>query len=853
MRSPKETERFIKAASVGANEARNAGLLDKMQEAYANSSPAGATRRPGHWGLVLENRLARFAAAAVILLSLAVLIGQLGAVLTGGNVAWADVTQRFQSVSFFSATIYMKEDAASEPTQMELWMGRGGRIRLRAGTQVVFARPGKVIQAYDIKSRQPVEASELAATFVEKIGQAGEFSLDAIIAGMFGGQATEVTPLINPDAVISQDMVVFDVDLPVTPEWVRIWALRESRLPVRISVWDPRDGAATDAVFTYSREQPDEFFDPNAFQGLLRSGPGNSRVSIAYAFLKDPGGRDITPEEMFSESGYHMPEVEQVGITPDGALWVIANRSSNRMPNGYMFFGFSRVEDNLGREYEQVYSSHRTAADRSTQVYVPSGYPFDQRMPTRITLTCQERHNPYGTVQVVGSLELTQWQQGRLWPEGTITSEESSFRTAMARKHCGDRQYDKAERILSTIAGNPEDSAAALQRERIRLRMLLQQEKYAEAVALGKRLMPLLEIDYRDWSGFSPTPTVFCDYIEALAGAGEFDEAKKTWEHIKGLQPELRPGLNEATRERARENIRRGFDECLRTLIPRLSREAHLTAEQIAGILGREIGQNDEYKRLIEQANREAASAESDRAAQQRCEELAAYYQTHPLPERAELVERTKDERIYLGGEKNLLPGHKGYKILPINYAISGVVSNLRSIGAEKGDASRVHPYAAALRFADGLEDRELRADLVYKEGIELAECFHLVLAACGMELTTQTLPTQKALVARYDGRKLRDSLEVRGPWHTDNGQMGLRAWHVAELLEHLSQQMQAGVFILDQTGLEKPVCVGTGTPQWQGAEGIEQARRWLQEQFGITITEETRAITTHLVQRSRQ
>jgi len=853
MRSPKETEKFIRAASVGASEARNASVLNRMQEAYANSAPAAPAQRPDYWGLIFENRLARFAAAAVILLSLAVVIGQFGALLTGGNVAWADVTQRFQSVPFFSATIYMKDDAASEPTQMELWMSRDGRVRLRMGTQVIFARGGKIIKAYDIKSRQPVEAGDLATAFVEKIGQAGEFSLDAIIAVMFGGQATEVTPLVNPDAVISQDMVVFDVELPDTPEWVRIWALRESRLPVRISVWDPRDGGATDAVFTYSREQPNEFFDPNAFQGLLRSGPGNSRVSLAYAFLKDPGGRKMTPEEMFATSGYHMPEVEQAGITPDGAIWIIANKSSNRMPDGYMFFGFSKVEDDLGREYQQVYSSHRTATDRSTQVYVPSGYPFDQRAPSRLILTCQERHNPYGTLQVVGTLELTQWQQGRLWPEGAITDDESSFRAVMARKHCSDRQYDKAERILSTIGGRPEDSAAALQRERIRLRMLLQQARYTEAVALGERLMPLLERDYCNWSGFSPTPTVFCDYIEALACTGQVDEAKKTWEHIKSLQPERRPGLNEAARERVREDIQRGFDECLRTLIPRLSGEAHLTAEQIEGILGQDNSQSGEYKGLIEQANREAASAESDRAAQQRREELAAYYQTHPLPDRAELVERTKDQKIYLGGEKNLLPGHKGYKILPINYGISGVVSSLRSIGAEKGDASRVHPYAAALRLADGLKDRELRADLVYKDGIELGECFHLVLAACGMELTTETLPVQKVLVARHDGRKLGNYLEVRGPWHTDDGKRGLRAWHVAELLEQLSQQMPAGVFILDQTGLEEPVCVGTGTPQWQGTEGIEQARRWLQEQFGITITEETRSITTYLVQRSRQ
>jgi len=75
--------------------------------------------------------------------------------------------------------------------------------------------------------------------------------------------------------------VVFDVELPGTPEWVRIWALRESRLPVRIRVWDPRDGETTDAVFEYSREQADEFFDPelslSANKSTLREATGDSR------------------------------------------------------------------------------------------------------------------------------------------------------------------------------------------------------------------------------------------------------------------------------------------------------------------------------------------------------------------------------------------------------------------------------------------------------------------------------------------------------------------------------------------------------------------------------------------------
>jgi hypothetical protein len=184
---------------------------------------------------------------------------------------------------------------------MELWMSRTGKIRLRVGTHVIFGGGGVIEQAFDIKTRARAQPDKGATIFIKRIGQADEFSLDSIIRVMFGGQKQDVTPLINPDAVISEDLVVFDVELPGTPEWVRIWALRESRLPVRIRVWNPRDGDTTDAVFEYSKEQADEFFDPDAFENLLGTGRADNNMNLAYAFLKDSGGKTITPAALEHE------------------------------------------------------------------------------------------------------------------------------------------------------------------------------------------------------------------------------------------------------------------------------------------------------------------------------------------------------------------------------------------------------------------------------------------------------------------------------------------------------------------------------------------------------------------------
>ena len=271
-----------------------AGTSEHLEKLRQKNLAAGGA---GFWRVIVKSPIAKLAAAALIVIAALLGIHQ----ITAPGIAWADVAERFRTVPFSSVAIYIKEDAISEPQQMELWMSGTGKTRMRVGTQIIFGSRGENLRAFDIKTRSRVEADEYAASFLKKIGEADEFSLDSIIRVMFGGQMQDVTPLVNPDAVISQDIVVFDVEIPGTPEWVRIWALRESRLPVRIRVWDPRDGETTDAVFEYSKEQADEFFDSEAFENLLGTERADNHVNLAYAFLKDSGGKTITPAALEHE------------------------------------------------------------------------------------------------------------------------------------------------------------------------------------------------------------------------------------------------------------------------------------------------------------------------------------------------------------------------------------------------------------------------------------------------------------------------------------------------------------------------------------------------------------------------
>jgi len=797
------------------------------------------------WGVsTTPKRMAELAAAALIITGVFIRIYHFG----GSNVAWADVVEKFRSVPFFSVSIYIKEDVISEPKQMELWMSRTGKTRLRVGTQVIFGHHGEIVEAFDIKTRSGVEADEHAAFFLERIGEADEFSLDSIIRVMFGGQMQDVTPLVNPDAVISQDLVVFDVELDHTPEWVRIWALRESRLPVRIRVWDPRNGDATDAVFEYSKEQADEFFDPNAFKQLLSGRKATSRVNFAYAFLKDPGGKRITPEDIFEQSGYHMPVVSNVGITPKGAVWVIADKGLNQTPTGSSFYGFDKIEDDLGREYRRVYSSHETLPDQSRQVFVPVDYPFDERTPGKITLTCQNDLHPRDRHVVVGSVDLTEWQQDQLWPRNTIKTGEGHFAMTMAWDNCRAKRYDKVERILATIEGRPEDNSAALERERIRLRMLLDQDQMDEALSLNERLMPPLEKRYTTWRGTAPNASIFSDSLLTLVYAGKLDEAKQTWQHLRNIKPELNPKLNKRALEHINESMHRSFESCLRIIVPSMSNKARLTVEQINDILEVNIKKDEIFKHYTFWDWNPEFEKPKYKNWERHLEELSEYYKTHPLPETMELIEHKK--KAEYAAHRTKMPGIEDYRAEPFNNPLKYYACSYGS-----------HEAVGRVRLQGDIPDIQLSHDLVYRKDIPPQEMIRFLLNHFGLEIVEVSEP-RTVWIARHDGRELKDPEQVRAPVPRDAGgkiKTGMKSssagpgfgfgYLFGDFMRWQNKDYEADcIIIVDETGITGPIsCEG---PNWEGPEAPEMARKWFKNEMGVDFTEETRTLKTYIVRR---
>jgi len=220
---------------------------------------------------------------------------------TGPEPTWAQVAERFASVRFLSTTVYVKSSAMSAPVQLELWMGEGGRLRMLAGHEVFFGARGHVEERVAFTTPPANEgavreARRLVYDVIAGLGASETFSLETLVEAL-PLQAIVSTPLANQDARIASDLVVFDMADESSPEWLRVWALRDSRLPVRMLYWDPRTGESVDAVLNYAHEQPSDFFDAVAFKAALAEG-GADAPGRAYALLKDPGGRPITPADL---------------------------------------------------------------------------------------------------------------------------------------------------------------------------------------------------------------------------------------------------------------------------------------------------------------------------------------------------------------------------------------------------------------------------------------------------------------------------------------------------------------------------------------------------------------------------
>lgn len=848
-----DKEQYIldKLGQLGAvrqDERRAEENLRQVREAVEAQSAA-----PGHAGRM------SFRIAAGVLLAAGLLIAFGPRWANHGSVAWAEIVEQFRAMPFYNAVMYFKEDAAAEPKQIELWVSSAHKARVRIGDQVLFADQGKVVAGYDFRRRatlDPSEYDEMGVGIIMRLCQRPQLSLEHVVQMICRGRLEDMTPVINSDAMIARDLLVFDIVSDAAPDWMRIWALRESRLPVRLRMWDPRDGECMDAFITYDRQQPAEFFDPARYGTLLRETGYNEAGSanMAYALLRDAGGRDYVPRDLFDKSGYHVPVVEQVGITPDGAVWVVASHARNQMPNGNPFEGFASVTDDLGRAYKRMENRYEFRGDTSIQIFVPEEFPFDPRVPARLTLTCEVDNPLRMPREVIGTVEVTDWQTHAMWPVGRIGTTLNTLLLRAAEQYIGKKEFDKVDAIAQRIAASPEADQLAHKLNRLELKKRIKQERFVEADELAEAMwddeMKIFLNPGQDYPSIYP----FADLIIAIAGNGRVDRAAELWKELKAAEPDL-SSRSKGAQQRMREKIREQFTNAY--FAYEMASVNGLDVEAINRILGYDVMANEKTKGLVQSMLNQRKRAAAAESARQYLESLAKRYETHPLPEQMELVPRDTESKVYLVHVSNTLPGHEDYKVQLFNITVRQVAFSLRF-------SMKAYPeYLVVTEIDEALSpellETKVYADLVYRKDILPLERYEYVLKEYGLKVVKGEGEARTVWVVRYNGKPLADFRKVRAPYPNMTGSiigakpgtmgsynvdgMSVGA-HLTQLHHIQNQDVQdetKRMIFLDETGLEEPISVEVAT--WPGEEGFAQARTWFEEQFGITFTQEERLL----------
>jgi len=253
----------------------------------------------------------------------------LGFLILGNNTpTWAQVQERFGTMPFIAARIYIRDikvDSSPlnlfvEPKLVEVWAGYGNRMRIRSGRTVTFADKGQILNTFDLVTRSEADTDSITYFLVNKFGKSDTISLDLMLReenpfspdeipkwfpkGFFSkewssSKLVDTTPPVISDPVASKELVIFDHEFGYAGSKAlkaRVWALRENRLPIRVAIWirdyDDRGyrwirSPIWDMIFTYSKEQPKEFFDSKAFAAKLKD-PAVSLDRLLYMFHQFP-------------------------------------------------------------------------------------------------------------------------------------------------------------------------------------------------------------------------------------------------------------------------------------------------------------------------------------------------------------------------------------------------------------------------------------------------------------------------------------------------------------------------------------------------------------------------------------
>jgi tetratricopeptide (TPR) repeat protein len=469
---------------------------------------------------------------------------------SSAGVVWGDVIRAMQRVEHFHAIAFEDSpNSADTPPiiRLDVFHQQPDKWRAQALGHVSFATTGGKPRTWNVEKGAWTGSGDrdpdiLPTDFIERHEKLG--TLGAILAWFFDGKVPPGEPVKSDEVASGNGIDVFDYAKDASNRWLRIWVLRESKLPLKMHVYHPASDDFLLVTFDYSDPQPAAFFDADAFakQASAVQGEGAFRERRIFSIGSRPVARTRPrgADQLFEAAGgYRAPKVSRVLSNADGDVMVVTDRPENKTPQGYRphFAGYRGVTDNWGNTFIYAGGGGRSAGERWMFMPLPPA-KLSGPSPRQITLR-YEVEGQYGDKPLVLKTETLDVPPpvapaaGKKsdWPENFANEKPGWYRNHLRSTGTLEQQLAEVER---TLAADPSDVDALAW-------------KYGLMREYGRQpaAITFFETSLRDRVFNEPTllgrySTEASQYLLALAAQQRTDELRKWSDHVNQMVEKLR-------------------------------------------------------------------------------------------------------------------------------------------------------------------------------------------------------------------------------------------------------------------------------------------------------------------------
>ncbi len=278
----------------------------------------------------------------------------------GGSIVWADVRAAVGGLTHFHVVAFSDDpraaDTARRVVKIELFYRAPDQWRAQGLDHVKFVN-GDDTKLFDAGKRRFVDAATsrvhlIPNTIINRLR--ADDLVTAVVASLFQGQSPAREP-VRSDAVAAGDgLEVFDYAQDATQRWARIWVLKQSRLPLRMKVFNPRQNEFMLVTFDYSNPQPASYFDPNHFEKVVREKQLTRPHEILRAGAEPVAGKATNRGHVHEFQGaYKAPRFIRAEGNAAGAIMIEYAEPGNVAPDGAHIRDedFLYPRDNWGNVY----------------------------------------------------------------------------------------------------------------------------------------------------------------------------------------------------------------------------------------------------------------------------------------------------------------------------------------------------------------------------------------------------------------------------------------------------------------------------------------------------------------------